>query len=317
MKISTIFYTIKQGIVNIFRNKLFSLASIATIAACLFLFGLFYAIMANFQHIVKTAEEGVSITVFFHSENDIPGADGCKDGHVEGQIPSPERIEEIGQMIAARVEVSEVQFISDDAAWAKFGPSYLGEDYADGYSMNPLAGNNSYQVFLSDVSMQDALVTWLQSIPEVRKVNFSALTANTLSGVNLLIAYVSMGIIVILLAVSIFLISNTVAIGISVRKEEINIMKYIGATDFFVRAPFVLEGMLIGLIGAAIPLGLIYSLYNYALNYITGRFAVLSSFLNFLPVKDIFTFLTPMSLLVGVGIGFMGSISTVRKHLHV
>ena len=106
--------------------------------------------------------------------------------------------------------------------------------------------------------MQDALVTWLQSIPQVRKVNYSEMTANTLSGLNLLIAYVSMGIIVILLAVSIFLISNTVAIGISVRSEEINIMKYIGATDFFVRAPFVLEGMLIGLIGAAVPLGLIY-----------------------------------------------------------
>ena len=81
--------------------------------------------------------------------------------------------------------------------------------------------------------MQDALVTWLQSIPQVRKVNYSEMTANTLSGLNLLIAYVSMGIIVILLAVSIFLISNTVAIGISVRSEEINIMKYIGATDFF------------------------------------------------------------------------------------
>ena len=92
----------------------------------------------------------------------------------------------------------------------------------------------------------------------------------------------------ILLAVSIFLISNTVAIGISVRSAEINIMKYIGATDFFVRAPFVLEGMLIGLIGAAVPLGLIYSLYNYALNYVINRFMVLSGFLNFLSVDEIF-----------------------------
>ena len=165
--------------------------------------------------------------------------------------------------------------------------------------------------------MQDALVTWLQSIPEVRKVNYSEMTANTLSGLNLLIAYVSMGIIVILLAVSIFLISNTVAIGISVRSAEINIMKYIGATDFFVRAPFVLEGMLIGLIGAAVTLGLIYSLYNYALNYVINRFMVLSGFLNFLSVDEIFHFLIPVSLGVGVGIGFLGSVATVRKHLHV
>ena len=311
MKISTLLYTIKQGFVNIFRNKWYSLASIATISACLFLFGLFYSIVANFQNILKTAEEGVSVTVFFHSE-----WDGC-ESHIEGQIPSEQQIEEIGQEIAKRAEVSDVQFKSADEAWATFGPDYFGDDYAEGFPENPLAGEDSYEIFLSDVSMQDALVTWLQSIPQVRKVNYSEMTANTLSGLNLLIAYVSMGIIVILLAVSIFLISNTVAIGISVRSEEINIMKYIGATDFFVRAPFVLEGMLIGLIGAAVPLGLIYSLYNYALNYIVERFLVLSGFLNFLSVDEVFHFLIPVSLGVGVGIGFLGSISTVRKHLHV
>lgn len=311
MKISTLLYTIKQGFANIFRNKWYSLASIATISACLFLFGLFYSIVANFQNILKTAEEGVSVTVFFHSE-----MDNC-ESHVDGQIPSDQRMEEIGQEIAKRAEVSDIQFKSADEAWATFGPDYFGEDYAEGFPENPLAGEDTYEIFLSDVSMQDALVTWLQSIPEVRKVNYSEMTANTLSGLNLLIAYVSMGIIVILLAVSIFLISNTVAIGISVRSEEINIMKYIGATDFFVRAPFVLEGMLIGLIGAAIPLGLIYSLYNYALNYMVNRFMVLSGFLNFLSVDEVFHFLTPISLGVGVGIGFLGSISTVRKHLHV
>lgn len=299
MKISTLFYTIKQGLANIFRNKWFSLASIATISACLFLFGLFYAIVANFQNILKTAEEGVSVTVFFK--------EGTEDV----------RIEDIGQQIAARVEVAEVKFQSDDEVWATFGPEYFGEDYAEGFPENPLEGEDNYEIFLSDVSMQDALVTWLESIPEVRKVNYSEMTANTLSGMNLLIAYVSLGIIVILLAVSVFLISNTVAIGISVRKEEINIMKYIGATDFFVRSPFVLEGMLIGLIGAAIPLGLIYSLYNYALNYVIERFEMLSSFLNFLTVEEIFKILTPVSLIVGIGIGFFGSISTVRKHLHV
>ena len=311
MKISTLFYTIKQGFANIFRNKWYSLASIATISACLFLFGLFYCSVANFQNILKTAEEGVSVTVFFHSD-----MDNC-ESHVDGQIPSEQRLEEIGQEIAKRAEVSEVQFQSADDAWATFGPDYFGEDYAEGFPENPLAGEDTYEIFLSDVSMQDALVTWLQSIPEVRKVNYSEMTANTLSGLNLLIAYVSMGIIVILLAVSIFLISNTVAIGISVRSAEINIMKYIGATDFFVRAPFVLEGMLIGLIGAAVPLGLIYSLYNYALNYVINRFMVLSGFLNFLSVDEIFHFLIPVSLGVGVGIGFLGSIATVRKHLHV
>ena len=299
MKISTLLYTIKQGFANIFRNKWYSLASIATIAACLFLFGVFYAVLANFESILKTAEEGVSVTVFFHEDTE------------------DERIHEIGQLIGNRVEVAEVKFLSDDEVWAEFGPDYFGEDYAVGFPENPLEGEDNYEIFLSDVSMQDALVTWLQSIPEVRKVNYSEMTASTLSGVNLLIAYVSLGIIGILLAVSVFLISNTVSMGISVRKEEINIMKYVGATDFFVRAPFVLEGIMIGLLGATIPLGIIYTLYNYALEYIVQRFSILSNFLNFLPVEEIFGVLTPVSLLLGVGIGFFGSFSTVRKHLHV
>ena len=315
MKISTLLYTVKQGFANIFRNKWYSLASVATISACLFLFGVFYSIVTNFRSIVMRVEEGVALTVFFHHEDGPLQSDGCEN-HTPGQVTTDARLEEIGQMIARRPEVSKVVFVSDDEAWREFSKPY-GEEYADVFPENPLAGENNYEVYLNDVSMQSALVTWLESIPEVRDVRYSALTADTLSGANLLIAYVSLGIIVILLAVSIFLISNTVAIGISVRSEEINIMKYIGATDFFVRAPFVLEGMLIGLIGAVIPLGLIYSIYDYALKYVNERFSILSGFLHFLPLEEIFNILTPVSILVGVGIGFLGSVTTVRKHLRV
>ena len=240
MRISTLFYTIRQGFVNIWRNKWFSLASIATISACLFLFGLFYAILTNFQHIVKTAEEGVSITVFFDEDiDDI-------------------RLQEIGEMISKRVEVREVKFKSDEEVWEEFQGDYIPEEYRDGFAENPLEGSKNYEIYLSDVSMQSALVTWLESVEGVRQVNRSEITANALGGINVLIGYVSLGIIIILLAVSVFLISNTVMIGISVRKEEINIMKYIGATDFFVRSPFVIEGILIGLLGSVVPLVSIY-----------------------------------------------------------
>ena len=125
------------------------------------------------------------------------------------------------------------------------------------------------------------------------------------------------GIIFILLLVSIFLISNTVTMGIAVRKDEINIMKYIGATDFFVRAPFVVEGILIGLIGSVIPLIIIYFVYTHVITYVVSRFTMLSSLLNFLPVETVFNSLIPISLLIGIGIGFFGSFITVRKHLHV
>ncbi len=298
MRISSFFYTLRQGFRNLFRNKLFTLASIATIGACLFLFGLFYAIVTNFEHIVRTAEEGVSVWVFFD--------EGLEDI----------RIQQIGDMIAKRPEVSDINFVSAEEAWEGFKAEYLGE-YGDGFTENPLENSANYQVYLNDVSMQSALVTYLESVDGVRQVNRSELAATTLTGVNALIAYVSVGIIAILLAVSIFLISNTVTIGISVRKEEINIMKYIGATDFFVRSPFVVEGMLIGLIGAAIPLGFIYTLYNIVLSYVMERFSMLSSLLSFVTVEEVFHVLVPVSLGLGVGIGFLGSFTTVRKHLRV
>ncbi len=293
MRISTFFYTLRQGFINIFRNKWFTLASIATIGACLFLFGLFYSILANFQNIVKTAQEGVCVTVFFD----------------EGI--SEEKIAEIGVLIDKRMEVSKKVFISADEAWESFKEEYLGE-YADGFTENPLADSASYEIYLSDVSMQPALVTYLEGVNGIRTVNRSEITATTLTGVNALVAYISIGIIAILFAVSIFLISNTVTIGIAVRKEEITIMKYIGATDFFVRSPFVIEGMLIGVIGAMIPIGVIYVLYNKIIEYIMVKFSMLTRLLSFLPVEEVFHILLPVSVLMGVGIGFLGSITTVK-----
>ena len=136
--------------------------------------------------------------------------------------------------------------------------------------------------------------------------------------VNRLISIVSVVIIAILLVVSVFLISNTVAMGISVRKEEIGIMKLIGATNAFVRLPFILEGILIGLVGAVIPLTLLYFLYNQAVQYILARFSILNEFMNgLIPVNNIFRVLLPAGIILGMGIGFVGSMVTIRKHLKV
>ena len=298
MRINSFFYTIGQGFKNLGRNKWYTLASIATITACLFLFGLFYAIITNFENVVKTAEEGVSVTVFFN------------EGTSEDEILA------VKSDLEKRAEVREIIYVSADEAWEGFKEEYLGE-YADGFTENPLADSANLQIYLNDVSMQQALVTYIESITVVREVNRSEVTATTLSGLNLLIAYVSAGIIIVLLLVSIFLISNTVNMGIQVRKDEINIMKYIGATDFFVRAPFVVEGILIGLIGSIIPLVIIYFVYTHAITYVVSRFTMLSSLLNFLSVETVYQNLIPISLIIGIGIGFFGSFITVRKHLHV
>lgn len=297
MRISTFFYTLKQGIVSVFRNKWFTLASLATISACLFVFGIAFSLLVNFRHMIDTAQEAVSITVFFD----------------EGI--SQERIDEIGNLIDKRTEVAKYVYVSADEAWAEFSQE-LGEA-AQGITENPLKDSANFEIYLSDVSQQAQLVKYLEGVEGIRKVNQSEFTANMFTGVNALVTYISAGMIIILLLVSIFLISNTVTIGISVRKSEITVMKYIGATDFFVRAPFVFEGIIIGLIGSALPLVLLYYIYTFALQFLAEKFAFLSSLLVWLPAKDVFMILIPVSLLIGVGIGFFGSFFTVRKHLKV
>ena len=317
MRISTFGYVGKQGVKNIWRNKMFSLASIATMSACIFLFGLFFSILVNFQYIIKSAEEGVAITVFFNDD------------------ATEEQKKEIGEQLESRDDVSEVKYVSADEAWAEIRKEYVGDnpELAEGFKDdNPLAGSDNYEVYMKTVkgdnkdliakskslsATQQDLVKFAQSLDGVRQVNKSDVVANTLSSVNMLVAYVSIAIIAILLGVSIFLISNTVTTGITVRKEEIAIMKYIGAKDFVVRSPFVIEGLIIGLFGAVIPLALLYFLYDKAVVYIMEKFSILKNIITFLPVGNVYIYLLPIGLAMGIGIGFLGSYFTVRKHLRV
>ena len=302
MVFNNILYSVKQGIVNIWRNLMFSLASIATMAACIFMFGIFFILVTNFNSMVKEAEEGVAVTVFFN----------------EGI--SQERIDEIGDQIKARAEVSDYHFVSAEEAWETFKEDYFKghEEAAAGFADdNPLANAANYQIYLNAVSMQRSLCTYLESIDGVREVKQSEAVAKTLTDLNKLISYISAGIILILLCVAIFLINNTVTVGISVRKEEIAIMKLIGATDFLVRAPFVVEGIVIGLVGAAIPLVLLYFMYGGITSYIAEKFVFLSNIMHFQSDAEIFAVLIPVGLLLGVGIGFVGSTMTTRKHLKV
>lgn len=302
MRISSVGYTIKQGIRNIWRNKMFSLASMATMSACIFLFGLFFAIVTNFQAMVKEAESGVAITVFF-------------DENI-----TQEQIDTIGAEIKARAEVSEYKFVSAEEAWEGFKEQYFGgsEEAAASFAGdNPLANSANYAIYMNDVSMQSVLVDYLNGLDGVREVRHSATVANTLSDFNSLIGYISVGIILILFLVAIFLISNTVTTGIAVRRDEIGIMKLIGATDSFVRAPFIVEGILIGLIGAVLPLILLFGLYNRIIVYIEEKFNFIGSLISFVPAGGVFQTLVPVALILGVGIGFLGSWITIRKHLKV
>ena len=302
MKIKTLLYSLKQGIINIKRNKLYSLASVGTITACIFLIGLFYAVVINIQHIVKNAEQQVNITVFFDN--------GTSD----------ERIAEIGELIQKRVEVERIEFTSAEQAWENFKEIYFGEkaELAEGFKgNNPLANSASYTVYLNDLQMQNTFVSYISNVENVRQVNYSENTASMLTDFARLVGLVSAAIIIILLFVGTFLISNTVMIGITVRKEEIGIMKLMGATDYFVRSPFLVEGVVIGCIGATIPLVIIYFVYRSVVEFVMGQFSTLSNVVNFLTVEEVFKVLVPMALVIGAGIGLVGSTITIRKHLKV
>lgn len=300
--ISVFVYSVKQGLKSMKKNSMFTLASIGTMAACLFLFGMFYFIVSNFQYMIKEVETSVGVTVFFN----------------EGI--SQEQIDSIGEAIRVRDEVDHMDYISAEEAWQKF----VEENFKDNPELvdsfgedNPLKDSASYQVFLKDISQQDTVAEYIEGIEGVRQVKRSDETAKSLENANALVSYVSLAIIIILLAVSIFLINSTISTGITVRRAEIGIMRLMGASDFFIRAPFIVEGVVIGIVGACIPLVILSFSYGSIINYINNKFNLISSWLTFLNVWDVFRVLIPVCLLIGIGVGFLGSFLTVRKHLDI
>ncbi len=303
MKISSFLYCLKQGFKSLHKHKLFTLASVGTIAACIFLISMFYALMSNFQYIVKQFEDQFCIQVYFD--------EGISDAEIEA----------IKEKIGARAEVSDIIYTSAEEAWETFKEQYFTEDnmdLAEGFDDdNPLANSASFSIYLNDINMQDAMVEYLEDIDGVRSVKAAQTAATTMSDFAKLIGYISGVIIIVLYAVSIFLISNTITIAISVRSEEIGIMKLIGASDAFVRTPFVVEGVVIGLVGAAIPLIGIYYIYSKVITYMLSEYQALSTNIQFYSVGEVFKTLIPLGLLVGVGIGFIGSRITLRRHLRV
>lgn len=295
-------YSIGQAFKNICKNIRLSLASVATISACIFLFCLFFSVIVNLNSIISNIETKVGITVFFDEELG------------ENEIRS------LGEKIQSRPEVKNMEFTSADDAWESFKADYFEgkEELAEGFAEdNPLKGSSSFSIWLNDVTKQDAFVEWLQQQQGVRQVNYSTQAGSMLSGFNKALLLVSAILIAVLLAVAVFLIRNTVVISAEFRKSETAIMRLVGATNGMIRAPFIIEGVVLGLLGASIPLAAIYFLYNYAVEYMHKSFTMLSDVFSFLPISDIFPAMAVVAVLLGVGIGFFTSLFALNKHLRV
>ncbi len=297
-KIRTLFYCIKQGIRGTWKNRLYSLASAGTITACLLLLGVFYFVSANFNYMMKSAETLVGMTVFFDEDT------------------SETRIQEIKEEVGMRAEVAEIVYISAEEAWETYKKESLSPELIETFGTdNPLEDSASLEIYLNDVTMQKVLVRYVENIEGVRKVNHSDSLADMFSGVQALIWVISIALIGILVAVAVFLIRTTISTGINVRREEISIMSIIGATEFFIRAPFVVEGALIGILGSALPIGILYYLYGEVIAILETQFTTVFTRMRFLERGEIMQDFIPLALLFSLGLGIVASHYTAKKQI--
>lgn len=306
---STLLYCIHRGLTNLTKNMLFTVASTATIAACIFLFCLFFSVFANVSAMAHEVETTIGISVFFE-----PGT-------------TAEAKQEFETAVLEHGGVREMNYRSADEAWESFKEDYFGDnadELAEAFADdNPLAESDSYEIFMENIADQQAEAEFIESFDIVREVNYANSVVEALNEINRIVMIVSAAMISILFLISVFLISNTINLAAHVRRRENEIMRLIGATNGMIRAPFVVEGTFIGTLGAAIPLAAIYFIYDKANLYMEERLlssTQLSSLRNLaelLPFTELLPVMLGAGLILGTFMGFTVSFITIGKHLKV
>ena len=297
-----LFYLIGQGLKNLVKHKGSSFFSFLLMAVTIFLFSGAYCLLANISRVVEKAQDSVGITVFFDEEL------------------SESEILAIGERLGSDRNVAKMVYTSAAEAWENFKNVYFegNEELAEGFvEDNPLANCTSYEIFLVDLSGYQEYVEYLQTIKGIRKVNYSSMLSEGLTNLGRIIRAMSIVILALLLVVSVTLVSNGISQAIEMRKEEIHIMRYVGATNIFIRFPFQLQGAVIGLAGAAVPLILVYFFYEPVTARALTQLSSISKFFTFLSLREILQVLLPLDLILGVGLGLLGSQLSISKHLKV
>jgi len=301
MKIRSFRYYINEAFRGIFKNRLMAFASIATVASCVFILSLSFTIVMNLNAFLRQLESTVGLTLY-----------------IEDRLYANE-VNDLRDRIAALDNVRSIRFVSAEEALENFRRD-LGENSAllDGLDRdNPLPRSFNIEMFNSH--LQPELIIELQRLkPEgIEMIRYQDHIVAILSAISTTLTIVSTVVILIFLAVAIVIITNTIRITVNSRRLEINIMKYVGATDWFIRWPFIIEGVLIGLFGSAIPLAICIFSYDRIPELVNEYIPMLMSIIEFVPANDIFQILVPVCLLFGAGIGITGSAASMRKHLKV
>lgn len=294
-------YLVKQGITNLWFNRLMTMASVGILAACLILIGGASLISLNVRDILHNVEGQNEMRVFLLDE------------------ATADEIESIESRLSAMPSVSTYRFIGKDEALEE-AKEMLGDNAGilDGYiDDNPIAA--SYVLKLGDISKTGEVQSELSAMPGVEQVNAMTEVVETLTGLEKALLIFGGVVVVILILASVVVIQNSIRLTVFARRREINIMKYVGATNGFIRLPFVVEGMMVGMIAALLALALIYAIYNGVVGiFETSDISwVAAAAGRLIPFSELWFYVALGFFGGGIILGAIGSGSAIRKYLKV
>lgn len=297
MKLSTLKYLFKEGIVGLWRNRTMALASIGTIILCLIILGISYGIGTNIDYLIEQIETKFGITAYL--QDDL----------------TKEQTEILKNKIEAIPNVSEVIYVSKEEALKTFSEENDNQSLFTMFQQdNPLPA--SFEITTTEIDDQPELIQELNAMEGIEETIYFKNETTSFIHIRNTINYVCLGIMACLIVVGLLLMSNTIKLTVYVRRREINIMKYVGATDAFIQVPFLIEGTLIGFLGALISIVMVTFAYDQIREKAAAMTGVLGE-LSLLPTAEILHSLMPMYFGLGIGIGLIGSAFAIHKHLNV
>lgn len=299
MKLNSLSYYFKEAFSGLVRNRLMTFASIVTVVACIFMMTFSYCIVANIQHILSQIENSIGIAAFL--EDDL----------------NADEVNALFEEVKEIDHIEMVTYVSPEEALNEFKEQWDMQEILDGFDEenNPLS--KSFEIELDSIENQGSVIAELEKLDGIRNIRHAQSETEILLKVNNAVRFVGIGVMAILAVISVVIIFNTIKISVYTRRNEISIMKYVGATDWFIRWPFVLEGVVIGFTGAIIPMIISWFAYNKIINAIYSYLPFIKNIAEFIYAIDIFSLLLPMSLILGILLGVCGSVASIRKYLRV
>ena len=299
MKYNIFGYLIGEGFANVFKNKKSTGASLMIMCATMIIFGIFLILGENINHFVEEVESVQGVQVFINND------------------ATQEQIDEIGDKIRKIDGVSTVEYVSKDDALQqmkdRFGDK---QDLLEGYEENNIFPA-SYVVTLTDLTKSQEVQDQILTFDNIKKITSKDETVTTLINLANGIKIVTGVILVLLVVISIFIIANTIKLTVHARRKEISIMKYVGATNGFIRWPFIVEGMIIGVFASIISIAIVGFAYNIiAQKLISSEFMQVIN-MSLVTFGDMFNSIIFVYMLLGIGIGALGSVISMRKYLKV